>query len=169
MFCLSVGAVLLICSKTKDDYSFIHKMGSKVKWCGPSTSLIMFHAWTLLTFHFSGGGGRESFWVASTCSTRVPCTCPMHCGDNTILTLCSGHMFLLRHKSVQSFKSCAFAKTVRPILDGDSDYISSLCTNAPKPFMFLIWGGGERAFGLHQRVAHVSHAHVPCTVVTTQF
>ena len=33
---LSVGAVFITCSKTKDDYSFIRKMGSKVKGRGPS-------------------------------------------------------------------------------------------------------------------------------------
>ena len=48
-------------------------------------------------------------------------------------------MFSPRHNSIQSFKSCAYADTVKPILDGDSDYTSSLCTNAPKPFIFLIW------------------------------
>ena len=47
-------------------------------------------------------------------------------------------MFSHPHNSVQSFKSYAYANTVKPILDGDSDYTFSLCTNAPKPFIFLI-------------------------------
>ena len=62
---LSMGAVCIIHSKIKDDYSFIDKKGSKVKGCDPST---------------------EGQW-----------------------------------------KVC------------DSEFITSLCTNASKPHLVLIW------------------------------
>ena len=48
-------------------------------------------------------------------------------------------MFSPRHNSVQPFKLCVYVNTVKPILDGDSDYASSLWTNALKLFIFLIW------------------------------
>ena len=83
----------------------------------------------------SRGSQHLPVWVASACRTMSHALWWQH-NSNLVFWI-----NLLTSTVIQSFKPCACAKIVKPILDGDSDYTVSLCTNTPKPDF---WSGLNR-------------------------
>ena len=83
---LSVGAVAIILFKNKEDFSFIHKMGSKVKGCVPSTEgqwkfVIPYSSHHFVPTHPSLPWlGSGSNWIDVKSALRQIC-CLKHCLD----------------------------------------------------------------------------------------